>query len=338
MFGKIERPPQPGGATGPAPERPALELRQLRYFVRVVDMRSMGRAAAELGIVTSTLSQQISSLEGELSTRLLQRLSTGVVPTEAGLDFYRQAQLILRQVDTATRVAQAGRLSGDVAVGLSPTTSSLVAVPLMRAMRTRYANIRLRIVEGLSGHLTALLNARQVDLAIVFDPAAARRWSFQPLLDEDLFLIGSAELPGMPRTRTARLAELGEVPLVLPSEGAGSLRTQVVAALRRVGVEPRIVAEIDGLATLFDAVRAGIGATIHPASALGRVHDASLAAVRITDRHPRRRNLLASLSDDELSPAGLATRVVLLDIVRQLVDEGTGRGATLLPPVTALAS
>lgn len=307
-----------------------MELRQLRYFVRVVDMRSMGRAAADLGVVTSTLSQQIGSLEGELSTRLLQRLATGVVPTDAGLDFYRQAQLILRHVEMATRIAQTGRLSGDVSVGLSPTTASVIAMPLMRAMQERYANVRLRIVEGLSGHVTALLNSRQVDLAIVFDSESARRWSVQPLLDEDLFLIGSQSLPGMPKGESVRLTQLDRLPLILPSEGAGSLRALVSRALRAASVEPNIVAEIDGLGTLFDAVRAGVGATIHPASALGRLRDGVLRVVRIVGKHPRRRNLLASLSDDELSPAGLAARVVLADVVRQLVREGTWRGATLL--------
>ena len=312
-----------------------MELRQLRYFVRIVDMRSMGRAAADLDIVTSTLSQQISSLESELSTRLLQRLSTGVVPTDAGLDFYRQAQLILRQVDAAARIAHTGRLSGDVSVGLSPTTSSVIAVPLIRAMRERYANVRLRIVEGLSGHVTSLLNSRQVDLAIVFDVKSARRWSVQPLLDEALFLIGAADLPGMPLGDTVRLEDIGSLPLILPSEIAGSLRTMVSTALRSASVEPNIVAEVDGLATLFDAVRAGMGATIHPASALGRLQDGSLQTVRIADPHPRRRNLLASLSDDELSPAGLATRVVLADVVRQLVSEGIWRGATLIKSAPA---
>ncbi|MGV7246624.1 LysR family transcriptional regulator, partial [Caballeronia sp. M23-90] len=62
-----------------------MELRQLRYFVRVIEHGSMGRAAMELGVVTSTLSQQISRLESELSTRLLQRTANGVVPTDAGL-------------------------------------------------------------------------------------------------------------------------------------------------------------------------------------------------------------------------------------------------------------
>ena len=47
-----------------------MELRQLRYFVRVVELGSMGRAASDLGVVTSALSQQISRLEGELCTRL----------------------------------------------------------------------------------------------------------------------------------------------------------------------------------------------------------------------------------------------------------------------------
>ena len=60
-----------------------MELRQLRYFVRVVELGSMSRAALDLNLVQSALSQQISRLEGELSTRLLQRTSKGTVPTEA---------------------------------------------------------------------------------------------------------------------------------------------------------------------------------------------------------------------------------------------------------------
>ncbi len=62
-----------------------MELRQLRYFVKVAECGSLGRTATELGVVTSALSQQISRLETELSTRLLTRTSTGVVPTDAGL-------------------------------------------------------------------------------------------------------------------------------------------------------------------------------------------------------------------------------------------------------------
>lgn len=50
-----------------------MELRQLRYFVRVVELGSISRAALDLNLVQSALSQQITRLEGELCTRLLQR-------------------------------------------------------------------------------------------------------------------------------------------------------------------------------------------------------------------------------------------------------------------------
>ena len=137
-----------------------MELRQLRYFVRVVEQGSMSRAALDLDVVQSALSQQITRLESELATRLLQRTPRGVTPTEAGLAFFREAQLTLRHADQAVRAAQQARLSGTVTVGLAPTTSGVLGLPLMQAMRTRYPDVRLHMVESMSGHLTAMLHAR----------------------------------------------------------------------------------------------------------------------------------------------------------------------------------
>lgn len=314
-----------------------MELRQLRYFVRVVELNSMGRAAVELDLATSTLSQQISQLESELSTRLLQRRSTGVFPTDAGLDFFRQAQLILRQVETAISVAHQGRLSGQVSIGLAATTASMLALPFVVAMRERYPAVRLKIVEGLAGNLEAMLNSRQLDLAIVFTANSACRWTVVPLLDERLFLLGRADLPGMPDIDDVSVAELGDMPLVLPS-GTHTLRNLVLDAYRDVGRVPNVAVEVDGVNTLMDVVRAGIGATIQPGSLLSRVglhpHGITeadgLRAVRIVDPSMHRTSLLASLPDDELSPAGLGARVVLVEVARALAQDGRWPGAQAL--------
>jgi LysR family tcuABC transcriptional regulator len=56
-------------------------------------------------------------------------------------------------------------------------------------MRERYPDVRLHMVESLSGHLSNMLNARQLDLAVLFDTDPARRWSVTPLLQEKLYLI-----------------------------------------------------------------------------------------------------------------------------------------------------
>ncbi|SPA23013.1 putative transcriptional regulator, LysR family [Cupriavidus taiwanensis] len=305
-----------------------MELRQLRYFAKVCELGSFGKAALELELATSALSQQISRLERELSTRLLQRQSTGVVPTDAGLAFLRQAQLTLRHADDAVRAAQQARLSGHVSIGLASTTAAVLGVPLLRAMAARYPDVRVHVVEALSGHLSEMLNARRLDLAIVFRTETARRWSVTPLLDEKLYVLGAPDLPGLPKGQRARLAQLGELPLILPSASHG-LRALLDAAFARVRVTPNVVAEIDGLSLLMDAVRAGFGATIQPGAALARLNDPTLVRAPVADAQVGRHNLLASLSDDELSPAALAARVVLADTARSLVRDGAWFGATL---------
>lgn len=309
-----------------------MELRQLRYFVRTVDCGSMGRAAQELGVVTSALSQQISRLEAELSTRLLQRKGTGVVPTEAGIAFLQQAQLTLRHADQAVQAAQAQRLSGQVSVGLAPSTASVLGLPLLQAMRQRYPEVRLHLVEAMSGHLNTMLNARTLDLAVVFATDTARRWSVQPLLREGLFLLARRDLPGLPppprRGRGLRLSGLGALPLILPS-GPHGLRHTVDTAFAAARVQPQVVAEIDSLTLVLKAVRAGLGASIQP-GAVAPVDDTDLLALPLADAAAARDNLLASVSDDELSPAALATRVVMADLARGLVAQGRWRGAVAL--------
>jgi LysR family tcuABC transcriptional regulator len=287
----------------------------------------MGRAALDLELATSALSQQIGRLEGELSTRLLKRGASGVTPTDAGIAFLQQAQLTLRHADEAARAARQARLSGHVSVGLAPTTASVLGVPLMQAMRERYPDVRLHLVESLSGHLANLLNGRQLDIAVLFGADAGRRWSVLPLLDEKLFVIAAPSLANAPAGGRVRLAQLGELPLILPSATHG-LRAALLTAFARAKVTPQVVAEVDGLALLMDAVRAGLGATIQPGAAIVRP-DANLLHAQIADAHVGRRNLLASLSDDELSPAALGARVVLIDVTRALVREGRWRGATL---------
>lgn len=308
-----------------------MELRQIRYFVRVVELGSMSRAALELDMVQSALSQQISRLEGELATRLLQRTSKGVVPTEAGLAFFREAQLTLRHAEQAARAAQQARLTGSVSVGLAPTTASVLGVPLMRAMRARYPDVRLHMVESLSGHITAMLNARQLDLAVLFDTHTARRWSVMPLLEEKLFFIRSRQ--GLPAKAPAkmRMAQLKGVPLILPT-GTHGLRSTLDTVFARARYQPNVVAEIDSLPMLMDAVDAGLGCTLQPWAAVGRFTDAQqrFHLAEVTDPQARRVNALCSLSDDELSPAGLATRVVLADCARELVRSGRWVGAALV--------
>lgn len=313
-----------------------MELRQLRYFVRTVELGSIGRAALDLGVVQSALSQQISRLEGELAVRLLQRSSQGATPTEAGIAFFREAQLTLRHADQAQRAAREARLSGGVTMGLAPTTAAVLGFPLMQAVRERYPDVRLHMVEALSGHIGAMLDARQLDLAILFsNQPAGRRWTVRPLLEERVLLIRSRrDAPAATsKVQPISMKALADLPLVLPSKSHG-LRAVVDASFERARLTPRLVIEIDSLAMLMDAVDHGLGATVQPAGALGRYADANERFVYapLADRQASRGNAVCSLSEDELSPAALAVRVVLIETAVELVKTGRWPHARLVAP------
>ncbi|EAM4685299.1 tricarballylate utilization LysR family transcriptional regulator TcuR [Salmonella enterica] len=305
-----------------------MELRQLRYFVRIIETGSMGSAAQDLDIGVSALSQQMSRLENELAIRLLQHTSRGVTPTNAGLAFYSQAQLALRHADDAILAAREARLSGHVSVGMAPSTASILGIPFIHAMQENYADVRLHVVESLSGNLERMINTRQIDLAVVFQKDKILRWSARPILEEQLFLIGShallAALPDNPITPE----QLAGIPLIMPSQGHG-LRGRLDAVCQEHALNVEIVAEIDGLALLMRAVRDGLGATLQPGAAISHLDNDALRVIGVHNPVLSRPNFLVSLSDDELTPAGLAARVVLTKVMRQLVDAGEWPGATL---------
>ncbi|EAS3381436.1 tricarballylate utilization LysR family transcriptional regulator TcuR [Salmonella enterica] len=305
-----------------------MELRQLRYFVRIIETGSMGSAAQDLDIGVSALSQQMSRLENELAICLLQRTSRGVTPTNAGLAFYSQAQLALRHADDAILAAREARLSGHVSVGMAPSTASILGIPFIHAMQENYADVRLHVVESLSGNLERMINTRQIDLAVVFQKDKILRWSARPILEEQLFLIGShallAALPDNPITPE----QLAGIPLIMPSQGHG-LRGRLDAVCQEHALNVEIVAEIDGLALLMRAVRDGLGATLQPGAAISHLDNDALRVIGVHNPVLSRPNFLVSLSDDELTPAGLAARVVLTKVMRQLVDAGEWPGATL---------
>src|SRR5258706_840292 len=169
-----------------------MELRQLRYFVRIVDLGSLSKAASDLYVAQPSLSKQIAALEGELKTKLLVRSSRGVTATDTGLAFYRQAQSLLRQIariPDEMRSAE-GSPTGVVALGMPFSASNILAPALVGAVRARMPGIRLAITQEGSGQLESLLPSGRLDLSLLYERARpSRQIEERPLLTEELYLV-----------------------------------------------------------------------------------------------------------------------------------------------------
>lgn len=297
-----------------------MELRQIRYFVKVAEAGSISKAALALGTVQSGVSSQLSRLESELGATLLQRTRQGIELTSAGIAFLREAQLIIRHTNRSQLVVQRARLSGSVSIGFAGTTARTLAVPFLASMKKQFPEVRLHVIEGRSGHLESLLRSRNLDMAVVFNifrnNAGLR---VTPLLREKLLLLGTEEF--VPAGGSIDLAALAEIPLVLPT-AANGIRTLIDSAFAQQGMQPTIAAEIDSLSVLMQATASGFAGAVQPMAALAAAGDRwhLLRKANIEGFSVFHISSLCTIEDDELSPAELVAVTTLKNCVRTLVE------------------
>lgn len=246
-----------------------MDIRGLRYFVAIVDCGSLTKAAEQVCVAQPALSQQLAALEADLGVPLLLRSPKGVAPTEAGMTLYRNARTIMKQLElTRSEVRATGAgVSGTVAVGLPTTAAAVLAMPLVRAVRAAFPEIRLQLFESMSGYIGELLANSRLDFAILFRDSDSRAVELEPLAEESLCLIGQPASPLPAKQATVELKALDGLPLVLPS-GAQGLRLLVERVFAQAGIALNVVADLDSLPCLLSAAQEGLACTILPASAL----------------------------------------------------------------------
>ena len=297
-----------------------MNLRRLKYFVKVVDVGSLTQAADLLHIAQPAISQQLATLEGEVRQQLLLRTKRGVIPTEAGKVLYRHAQLILRQCDQAMVDMQATSrgLSGSVSIGLAPgTMAASLALPLLRVLRARHPGIVPYLNENYGTTLSELVMNGRMDLAVLYGGRAAiHGLQFLPLMREPLFLVGPQSSPAP--SETVALQAVAAFDLYLP-RGYNYMRRLVDEAFASVGLVPRVVAEIESAATLAAVIRDGLGATIVPTSMARELMVGCDAwQARIVD--PEIEAPLALCQSDHLplSEPAQAVKEILLELVADM--------------------
>lgn len=244
-----------------------MELRQLRYFVSVVDAGSITRACDTLHVVQSAVSHQLRLLEEEIGSILLTRSVAGVAPTPAGTVLYRQARSILKQVaDVKTAVSlEDTRVCGSVAIGIASSTAQMCAVPLLTAVRAVYPEVVLSIHEGLSSALTHALMVGKLDLAVVYSSEATEKLEAHRIVRERFyFTTADAQAKHDYAGRDSLdLSEISRWPLLLPST-PNATRSALDRACARENVRYTIIGEVNAPETQSTSVLAGLGSTVLP--------------------------------------------------------------------------
>lgn len=263
-----------------------MDLKQLEYFVRVAELCSFTRASIALNIAQPALSRQIRLLEVELRQTLLTRNGRGALPTEAGNLLLKHGRGILHQVDVAREELGTirGALAGRVSIGLPPSLSRLITVPLTRAFRQQLPQAQLSLTEGFSVLMHEGLRVGNLDLAVLYNAEHAPEIELTSLHTEELVLISQkANAKTSAKAVTAAtdpaqmlnpvsLAEVAELPLILPSR-PNAFRILIEGEMIALGRKPNITLEVDGLNAILSLVKEGMGHAVLPSYTLSDFDD-----------------------------------------------------------------
>ncbi len=302
----------------------------MRSFVQVVRSGSISRAAAQLNIAQPALSRQVQKLEEAVGRPLLQRHGRGVVATAAGAVLLDRAEALLRQFDQLTeavRNADEG-VTGHVVLGVPPAAGLLIAPEAVKLFRQRYPNASLQIREGISSLMEEWLLDRRVDVAVLHNPPLLDDIAVEPVLRERMVLAGPPSTdPGA--GSPVRLAELGSVPLILPSLPHANRRLmEQVAAQHRIRLH--LALEVDSVPLTKAMVKGGLGFTILTLAGVAR----ELATGELTARPIHRPPLhsVVAIGHQRSSRTSLVGGAAAMtrEVVAALVASGAWPGARLL--------
>ena len=301
-----------------------MDLRQLRYFSEVVESGSFSKAAEQLHVAQPALSQHVRHMEEELGVKLLHRTAKGVMATEAGQRLLRHAKHILAEfAEIPDKVRSAAAPRGEVRFGMPGTVSEILAAPLIETARARYPEVRIRIVEAMSGYILEWLKRGDVDLAVIYSVSDPRGLAAHHALSEEIALFASRSLEdgSEPPGDTVRIGDVYRLPLISPGLKHG-LRELIDNAATEAGVTIMPAIEIDSYNQIKKLAQRELGYGILPRMAVNREAQAGIFSVwGFREPAITRKVYLAYSTDRPLLNAPRAVGQLSWDILRQLVRE-----------------
>lgn len=261
-----------------------MDIRQLRYFIAIVEERKISAAAERLHISQPPLSQQLKAMEEELGSKLVERSGRHFEVTEAGKALYKYALRVTQLMEEAKiEVKEVGNgVNGKLTIGIN--TFSFVKLPeILHKFQKQYPKVTYKIQQNESAHLCELVRDRIVELAIIRLPLELDDLSVLHLHSEPFYFITSKKRKQIEQIcDEVSLADIQNDPLILPSTEGLGVHYVIMEAFSKLQLHPNIVGECSDITLLMDLVSSDFAAAIVPETLLKRHKGYPIHAYKIS--------------------------------------------------------
>lgn len=293
-----------------------MDVRYLKYIVEIAEQKSITRAAENLYVTQSSLSQYLLKLEGELGTRLFTRTKNELIPTDAGEMYIQAARTVIRIRGTLYENIAALKNEGCIRMGISSQWGVQMAADLLPSFKKHFPGVKLKIHENRFSRLKSMLMSEKLDLAVMAATnLKALTVPYEQLRQEELLLAVPAEHPfcalhppGRAVARKELASELRTESFIFSDKGS-TIRMVEDSLFQELYFKPKVVCELNSNRATLQMVAKGVGIALIPDSYAGDCPD-----VRVFPLQPGlyRSNILAYRKNLQLS----APERFLVDLIR----------------------
>ncbi|QES88128.1 LysR family transcriptional regulator [Rhizosphaericola mali] len=236
-----------------------MELRQLRYFVNIVDTMSFTMASKQLYISQSTLSQQIIQLEDELAVKLFNRNGKHISLTEEGRYFYPYAKDCIQKTKDAITILEELKKNntGEIRIGVTYAFRKVIANALI-AFYKKYPNIKIIVHFGSSNEMLEKLSRDLVDILITFDFSLDSIQFDKQVLFETPICLVVPKTHMLSKRKDISLRELANEKLIVQSKNFHTWDF-VHQSFRQQNLCPNFIMEVNDNPTLLELIKNDIG-------------------------------------------------------------------------------
>lgn len=276
-----------------------MTLKQIEYYVTVVNTGSMSKAAQELHISQPPLSMQIKLLEEELGVTLLERTTRHIRITDAGRLFYRRAVAILDLTSAAVNDIRTmdRHVSGRLVIGTISSCHSIVLGPAIQQYARLYPDVNFELIEGHTYYLLDKLKKREIDLAFARSPFDDEGVEKHFLFTEPMAVCGAPDL--FPEGKPVSAKQLLNQPLIIYRR----FEKLITGYLSRFPGHIHIRCLCDDARTAVMWAAAGIGLAVVPHSITAMLDPGRLHVRDIADEPLQTSIYIVMRQGQYLSPA-----------------------------------
>ena len=257
-----------------------MELRELKSFFTAAKLRSVSKAAEQLGIGQPTVSVHVKKLEEELGVMLFDRIRRPIQLTSAGAMLMDLVGPLLEGIDGLAARTSIAEETGPVRVA---STHDIIPHTLLRVVRefmSVYPHVHLRIRSGTRREVLQMITEGEVDIGIVPGPEWGADIDFQGLFGYERVLITPLGHPLL-QAPLQSLEQIAQWPLILMGRGTYT-RSMLEEEFRRKGLSYEIVVELDSMDTIKRYVALGMGISVGPRLAIDPEDEDELGIVGLT--------------------------------------------------------